>query len=546
MTRPWQRSGYGITRLVLGLLLLGAAVLKAHQLATEPVAGHGLLGARWFLILGLEVEIVLGLLLVSGLWPRAAWWGALLCFALFAVLTARKAWAGEASCGCFGTVPVDPWYTLVLDVGALTALAMFRPDPRQFGPAPDWRRRSAGMAAVALAIGLPAGLVSGLYEPARLAEDGHVAGSGRAVLLEPETWIGRRCPLLKHVDVGAKLARGRWTVVLYHHDCPRCRERAPRFATGAQERAKRLGIAKTAMLELPPYASPDESLLPPETKCLLGRVSDDRDWFVETPTVLVLTDGAVLDARGGDRAESAAGRELARFRPQRGERAQALSAHGYSFGYVEPESVHKVLLAVPNPSDGPLGIRKVRSECGCMAAAVADEAVPPGEPVLVRVVLVAPKRRTSYHKRILLQTDDPAQKTISIPIKAAVGIALTADPSLIDFGAMTLGERREAFVTVANRGTQPVRLLYSTSSGSGCFAQVPREPVPPGGERAVPVVVTGRRTGSRRVTIQIQTDSKRQPTLALPVRFTVVERRGPALGGQPGKRPLAAAPTGKE
>jgi len=79
--RAWlsarEVSGYNCTRLALGLLLLIAAALKGHQLATEPVPETGLLTSRWFLIGVVEFELFFGLWLLSGLYPKWTWRAAL-------------------------------------------------------------------------------------------------------------------------------------------------------------------------------------------------------------------------------------------------------------------------------------------------------------------------------------------------------------------------------------------------------------------------------------------------------------------------------------
>ena len=116
---------YNALRVLLGLLL--AAGLKAHQLATEPMAERRLLTSRWFRIFWVDAEIALGMWLLSGLARRAAWLVAIACFGVFSVVTLHRALSGEVSCGCFGRVEVSPWYPLVLGVAALTAMALFRP-----------------------------------------------------------------------------------------------------------------------------------------------------------------------------------------------------------------------------------------------------------------------------------------------------------------------------------------------------------------------------------------------------------------------------------
>jgi len=72
---------YDVVRIALGLILLTAAALKGHQLATKPVPGMSLLSSRWFLIGVVEFEFFFGLWLLAGFCPRLAWDAAdLSCF----------------------------------------------------------------------------------------------------------------------------------------------------------------------------------------------------------------------------------------------------------------------------------------------------------------------------------------------------------------------------------------------------------------------------------------------------------------------------------
>ena len=59
-------SGYDVVRLLVALLLLLAGGLKAHQLATEPIIGSGLLDNRWLLMATVEFEFLARFLVVFG------------------------------------------------------------------------------------------------------------------------------------------------------------------------------------------------------------------------------------------------------------------------------------------------------------------------------------------------------------------------------------------------------------------------------------------------------------------------------------------------
>ncbi|MFV1965060.1 MAG: MauE/DoxX family redox-associated membrane protein [Pirellulaceae bacterium] len=119
LLRSRRVEGATLLRALLGVVLLIAAALKAWQLSTEPVAEDGLLTSRGFLIALVEFELLFGLCLLFGLVPRVTWPIAMLCFVGFSCVALYKALSGAASCGCFGKVEVNPWYTFAFDVGAV-------------------------------------------------------------------------------------------------------------------------------------------------------------------------------------------------------------------------------------------------------------------------------------------------------------------------------------------------------------------------------------------------------------------------------------------
>ena len=68
-------------------------------------------------------EIGFATWLLSGMMQLAARNIGILVFACMSYYNLNKALEGEVSCGCFGMVPLNPWFTLVLDsVAVITAL----------------------------------------------------------------------------------------------------------------------------------------------------------------------------------------------------------------------------------------------------------------------------------------------------------------------------------------------------------------------------------------------------------------------------------------
>jgi len=122
-----MKSASNIVLKILGVLLIVAAVLKGHELLTVPVAGRSIWTSRGFLIVQIELELALGLWIVSGIAKRAVWWVVVGCFILFGGISLYKGLTGADSCGCFGRVPVNPWVTLLaIDFPALVVLLLYR------------------------------------------------------------------------------------------------------------------------------------------------------------------------------------------------------------------------------------------------------------------------------------------------------------------------------------------------------------------------------------------------------------------------------------
>ncbi|MCY2925131.1 MAG: hypothetical protein NT031_06770, partial [Planctomycetota bacterium] len=165
-------------------------------------------------------------------------------------------------------------------------------------PGARTRRRAAVGLGCALAAGALAALAMGSYQPTTVSADGELVGGSGIVLLEPETWVGGRFPLLGHITVGEKLSHGRWIVVLFARGCPGCAEALPRYQKMAAGSAAR-GEPAVALVEIPRPHHPDAPEPARQAGPLWGRLDDRKDWFVTTPVVLLLADGVVKAAWEG-------------------------------------------------------------------------------------------------------------------------------------------------------------------------------------------------------------------------------------------------------
>jgi hypothetical protein len=287
---------FSVVRIGIAGLLLIAAALKGHQLATAPVADTGLLTSRWFLIGVVECELAIGLWFLGGWRPRAIRIVGIACFAVFGGIALYKALQGAESCGCFGRMAINPWWTAALDFISVAALAASQPTAYYIHNITSVHRNPyrrcwlAGCLFVVL--GLPAGWAMATFSAARVGDDG-LLGDGQIVVLELKEWIGKPFPLTTYIELGDQLTRGRWKVLLYHHDCPKCQEAIAKWQAADQLAAIGKDSPTVALIEMPPYGPPQSHPTATHSRILYSRLSDKREWFVTAPVEIDLREGTV-------------------------------------------------------------------------------------------------------------------------------------------------------------------------------------------------------------------------------------------------------------
>ncbi|MCI0724468.1 MAG: DUF1573 domain-containing protein [Acidobacteria bacterium] len=116
--------------IIVGAILVVAGLLKLYDHADSALS-PGLVA------LTMEVEVGLGLWMISGIHAMLARRTALVVFLGFVAVSFAQIFAGEASCGCFGSVPIRPWQILTFDLFVVVALFMTVPGKATTLPFPS-------------------------------------------------------------------------------------------------------------------------------------------------------------------------------------------------------------------------------------------------------------------------------------------------------------------------------------------------------------------------------------------------------------------------
>lgn len=461
-------------RLVIAAILLAAAFMKAHQLATRPLPDGNFLDNRWFLLVGVLWEFFLAAVLLTGLARRLAWVAATVTFFIFTAVTLYRAIIGDSSCGCFGTVEINPWITLMLDILLLVLLLAFHPLPliaaNPANPADPaairlTRRGILLRTMPAVAFVVIAGTIAVIgavnYRPAILSDSGEIVGENRFVLLDPAAWLNKPFPLAPHMQLDRPLMQGNWVLVLYRRNCQDCEKLMPEVQSLALTAAADAAGTHIAVVEMPSYSPPDSSLAVAMPNILLGRLSAARDWFAATPLVVGLCDGQVVFAQ--DSADGLALRRAAYaaangglpsyedmppeldepppccggsdtddtwFHEQPDERQLLPVINGrgrYDIGQTTTGAVHFVDFELINDRPEAMNITGINSECSCLKVAMKSYIIPPDSTGRILLGFKAPATAVNYTARLLLETS--AGNDILLTVTADVMAAPSPPPS---------------------------------------------------------------------------------------------------------------------
>jgi len=289
-------------RIVLGILLLCASLLKSYELFSSSAINEAL--TRDLLLALITAELVIGGWFISGYKQRLVWAVALLIFSGFACYSAISIFLGHKTCGCFGRLAVNPHLTFLIDLFVVWVLLLCRPLDIFFSrfsienaPANAFTygihsikritsvRASVALCTIAIST-FSLDFVIGNFIRLERPE------SSSTIVLQPEQWVGKRFPLIPQIDVGEQLSQGQWNVIIYHYDCPRCQQLIHDFDLHANAIRN---PTRLALIEVAPYR-PTKYTYALDHKAessLCGRLTDAKEWFVATPLVITIQEGIV-------------------------------------------------------------------------------------------------------------------------------------------------------------------------------------------------------------------------------------------------------------
>jgi Protein of unknown function (DUF1573) len=115
-----------------------------------------------------------------------------------------------------------------------------------------------------------------------------------------------------------------------------------------------------------------------------------------------------------------------------------------------------------NASDKPVRFKSVRTSCGCTVAQTQKEEVPPGEKGEITATFNIGERTGTQVKTVTVETDDPANVTTVLTLKAVIPQQLEITPTFVFWGQGEAPKPKTIVVRAAK--DFPVKHLKVTSS----------------------------------------------------------------------------------
>lgn len=166
----------------------------------------------------------------------------------------------------------------------------------------------------------------------------------------------------------------------------------------------------------------------------------------------------------------------------------------FDFGEVVQGTKVEHTFAFRNGGDSELVINQVRSSCGCTAALLSAERLPPGGKGELRAVFDSGRFRGAVSKTVSLHSNDPRRPVAELQLRGTVRPEIELTPEQVDLGIVAPGGRKEVKVTIVNRGGRPIKLSARSTTPE---LQVDLSPgaIPPGKSRILSIKATAGKEG---------------------------------------------------
>jgi len=162
----------------------------------------------------------------------------------------------------------------------------------------------------------------------------------------------------------------------------------------------------------------------------------------------------------------------------------------HDFGTITQYSSNDFTFKFQNVGTQTLNIENVQSSCGCTAALVTEKAVAPAKSGEIKITFKSGEFSGKVSKNVTVTTNDPANQTVRLEIKADVITDMLCTPVHLNFGEITADANRELSVKLSSPTGKKFKVLGAKPSLTFITTEVV-EPAQDQGEYTIRVKIQG-------------------------------------------------------
>jgi hypothetical protein len=190
----------------------------------------------------------------------------------------------------------------------------------------------------------------------------------------------------------------------------------------------------------------------------------------------------------------------------------------FDFGQVEQGEKVTHDFRFTNQGNRDLQVQSVKTSCGCTAAVIAADTIPPGTEGTIQATFDTKRFAGQKAKDIRVHTNDPLSPVTTLTLQGEITTEMQVQPAQLYLGRLQRGSRTTRTVTVLYDEHKPLEITDITNGHPAISVRVEDARVEGKKGKALQVSVskTARR-GPLNDTITVTTTSQKKPTISIPV-----------------------------
>jgi hypothetical protein len=190
----------------------------------------------------------------------------------------------------------------------------------------------------------------------------------------------------------------------------------------------------------------------------------------------------------------------------------------YDFGTVEQGDQVNHLFKFTNQGSRDLRIESVKSSCGCTAAAISSEVIPPGQEGTISATFDTSKFFGERVKTVSVHSNDPVQPVTTLTLQGVIAVEVAIEPAQLYLGRVRRGANATHTIELLHDANKPITITDATVASP--LVSLRSEDLEKNGKKGKKLFVTLRKgapLGRISTDITVTTTSQKHPTLTIPV-----------------------------